>query len=91
MYQVTIDYAKNYLEELCDRITVITEGNDQELHSVKISRGDRNYILMTQEDWEALLETSEWLQTPNIMEDVESARSEYATHETLTMDQMFGS
>jgi hypothetical protein len=50
-----------------------------------------NYILLSQADWESLVETTKWLQFPNIISDVESARSEYANNETLTMDQVFGS
>ena len=50
-----------------------------------------NYILLSQADWESLVETTKWLQFPNIISDVESARSEYANNETLTMDQVFES
>jgi PHD/YefM family antitoxin component YafN of YafNO toxin-antitoxin module len=50
-----------------------------------------NYILLSQADWEALVETTKWLQVPNIISDVESARREYANNETLTMDQVFES
>ena len=50
-----------------------------------------NYILLSQADWESLVETTKWLQFPNIISDVESARREYANNETLTMDQVFGS
>jgi PHD/YefM family antitoxin component YafN of YafNO toxin-antitoxin module len=84
MYQVTVDYAKSHLDELCDR-------TGQEPQGIKISRGDQDFILLSKTDWEALVETTEWLQSPNIVDDVESARREYANNETLTMDQVFGS
>lgn len=84
MYQVSVDYAKSHLEELCDR-------TKQEGNGIKISRGDQGFVLLTQEDWEALVETNEWLQSPNIIADVQIARCEYNAHETLTMDQVFGS
>ncbi|MEB3119609.1 MAG: hypothetical protein VKL41_00110 [Snowella sp.] len=84
MYQVTVDYAKSHLDELCDRM-------GKEPQGIKISRGDQDFILLSQADWEALVETTKWLQFPNIISDVESARSEYANNETLTIDQVFRS
>ena len=83
MYQVTVDYAKSHLDELCDRTVKEPQG-------IKISRGDQDFILLSQADWDALVETTEWLQFPNIISDVESACSEYANNETLTIDQVFG-
>ncbi len=84
MYQVTVDYAKSHLDELCDRM-------GKEPQGIKISRGDQDFILLSQADWEALVETTEWLQIPNIISDVESARREYTNNETLTIDQVLGS
>lgn len=50
MYQVTVDYAKANLEELCDR-------TEKEGDGVAIIRENRSYILITQEEWESLVET----------------------------------
>ena len=84
MYQITVDYAKSHLDELCDRTVKEPQG-------IKISRGDQDFILLSQTDLEALVETTKLLQVPNIISDVESARREYANNETLTMDQVFES
>ncbi|UXE60131.1 MAG: type II toxin-antitoxin system Phd/YefM family antitoxin [Woronichinia naegeliana WA131] len=46
MYQVTVDYAKANLEELCDR-------TEKEPDGVAIIRENRSYILITQEKWES--------------------------------------
>jgi PHD/YefM family antitoxin component YafN of YafNO toxin-antitoxin module len=47
MYQVTVDYAKANLEELCDR-------TEKEPDGVAIVRENRSYILITQAKWESL-------------------------------------
>jgi PHD/YefM family antitoxin component YafN of YafNO toxin-antitoxin module len=47
MYQVTVDYAKANLEELCD----LTE---KEPDGVAIVRENRSYILISQAKWESL-------------------------------------
>jgi antitoxin YefM len=83
MYQVTVDYAKDHLDELCDR-------TKQEQTGIKINRGDQNFVLLTQEEWETLVETAQWLQIPNITADINKARREYANQETASMDQVFG-
>ena len=83
MYQVTVDYAKTNLEELCDRAT-------QEPEGVAIVRDNRSYVLVTQEEWDSILETAMLIQIPNILQQVTSAREEYLAGETLTMEQIFG-
>ena len=83
MYQVTVDYAKANLEELCDR-------TEKEPDGVVIVRENRSYILITQEEWESLAETSELMQDPKLLQHIASARREYAAGETLTMEQVFG-
>jgi hypothetical protein len=52
MYQVTIDYAKDYLGELCDQ-------TEHEQTGIKIDRGDQSFILLTQKEWETLVETAQ--------------------------------
>ena len=46
MYQVTVDYAKANLEELCDR-------TEKEPDGVAIVRENRSYILIIQAKWES--------------------------------------
>jgi PHD/YefM family antitoxin component YafN of YafNO toxin-antitoxin module len=83
MYQVTVDYAKANLEELCDR-------TEKEPDGVAIVRENRSYILITQEEWESFTETTELMQDPKLSQHIASARQEYAAGEALTMEQVFG-
>ncbi len=83
MYQVTVDYAKGNLDELCDRA-------GQEPEGVAIVRENRSYVLITQEEWESLMETAELVRVPNLLEQVKSARQEYQNGEVLSMQQVFG-
>ncbi|PZO38515.1 MAG: prevent-host-death family protein [Pseudanabaena frigida] len=83
MYQVAVDYAKANLDELCDRA-------GQEPEGVEIVRENRSYILITQEEWESLIETAELMQIPNLLNQVASARQEYQAGEALSMEQVFG-
>ncbi|MEB3189719.1 MAG: type II toxin-antitoxin system Phd/YefM family antitoxin [Snowella sp.] len=83
MYHVTLDYAKNHLDELCDQVALEAQG-------IGIVRDNRSYILLTQEDWESLIETTELLQVPNLLEDVESAREDYKKGNTLILEDIYG-
>ncbi len=69
MYQVTVDYAKKNLDELCDQATKESEG-------VGIVSENRSYILIAQEEWDSLMETAMIIQTPNILQQIEIARQE---------------
>ena len=51
---------------------------------------NRSYILITQEEWESLAETSELMQDSKLLQHIASARREYAAGETLIMEQVFG-
>ncbi|MEE3719251.1 type II toxin-antitoxin system Phd/YefM family antitoxin [Tumidithrix elongata RA019] len=83
MYQVTVDYAKVNLDELCERAGKEPEG-------VAIVRENRSYVLITYEEWESLIETAELMKVPNLLKQVEVARQEYQKGEVLNMDQVFG-
>ena len=83
MYQVTLNYTKANLDELCDRA-------GQEPEGVAIVRENRSYILITQEEWESLMETAELMRVPNLLKQVASARQEYQAGEALSMEQVFG-
>jgi len=82
MYQVTADYAKAHLDEICDRARKDAEG-------VAIVRENQSYVLISQEEWESLLETAELLQIPGILEQVEAARQDYQKGEAIPFDQVF--
>lgn len=82
MYQVTADYAKTHLDELCDRASQDAEG-------VAIVRENQSYVLISQEEWESLLETAELLQIPGILEQVKAARQDYQKGEAIPFDQVF--
>jgi len=82
MYQVTADYAKAHLDEICDRASKDAEG-------VAIVRENQSYVLISQEEWESLLETAELLQIPGILEQVEAARQDYQKGEAIPFDQVF--
>lgn len=82
MYQVTVDYAKTHLDELCDRA-------QQEPDGIAIVRENQSYILITQAEWEALQETAELMQIPNLLEQVATARQEYRRGEAIAIDQVF--
>ncbi len=83
MYQVTVDYAKANLDELCDRADLEPEG-------IAIVRENRSFILITQEEWESLTETAELMQVPNLLKQVASSRQEYQKGKSLNMEQVFG-
>jgi antitoxin YefM len=83
MYQVTVDYAKVNLDELCDRAGKEPEG-------VAIVRENQSYVLITYEEWESLIETAELIKVPNLLKQVEVARQEYQKGEVLNMEQVFG-
>ncbi len=82
MYQVTVDYAKTHLDELCDRA-------QQEPDGIASVRENQSYILITQAEWEALQETAELMQIPNLLEQVATARQEYRRGEAIAIDQVF--
>jgi PHD/YefM family antitoxin component YafN of YafNO toxin-antitoxin module len=56
---------------------------------VAIVRENQSYVLISQEEWESLLETAELLQIPGILEQVEAARQDYRTGEAIPLDQVF--
>ena len=65
-YNVTADYASQNFEEIIHRA-------DTESAGVTIVKENKSYVLIDQEELEALRETAELLQTPNILEDIEKS------------------
>jgi prevent-host-death family protein len=82
-YHVTADYASQNFEEIIQRANTEAEG-------VTIVKDNKSFVLINQEELEALIETAELLQVPNLLTDVSQARGEYEQGETLTMEDVFG-
>jgi antitoxin YefM len=82
-YHVTADYASQNFEEIIQRAKVEAEG-------VTIVKDNQSFVLIDQEELEALIETAELLQIPDILTDVSQARKEYQQQEILTMEDVFG-
>jgi antitoxin YefM len=82
MYQVTSDYAQTHLDEILERARQDSEG-------VMIVQDNKNFVLIAQDELEALIETSELLKDPTLLSDIQKARQEYLQGDVLTMDQVF--
>jgi len=82
MYRVTAEYAKNNFNEVIERAS-------NESGGVVIVQENKSFILINQEELEALVETAELLQNSSLLSDIEGSREEYQKGETLTMDQVF--
>ena len=78
MHNVTADYAKAHLDELCDRVNQAQEG-------ITIVRDDQSYILLSQAEWEALVETAAIARIPGILDDVQAARQDYKQGEIIAI------
>jgi PHD/YefM family antitoxin component YafN of YafNO toxin-antitoxin module len=81
MYQVTSDYAQTHFGEILHRAAQESEG-------VVIVQENKNFVLIAQDELEALIETTELLKDPTLLSDIEQARQEYLQGEVLTMDQV---
>jgi PHD/YefM family antitoxin component YafN of YafNO toxin-antitoxin module len=82
MYQVTSDYAQTHFGEILNRAAQDAEG-------VMIVQENKSFVLIAQDELEALIETTEFLKDPTLLSDIEQARQEYLQGEVLTMDQVF--
>lgn len=83
MYCVTAEYAKNNFNEMIQRASTDACG-------VVIVQENKSFVLISQEELEALVETAELLQEQNLLSDIKEAQAEYQKGEVLTMDQVFG-
>lgn len=81
-YHVTADYASQNFEEIIQRANTETEG-------VTIVKDNKSYVLIDREELEALIETAELLEVPDLLSDISQAREEYKRGETLTMKDIF--
>jgi len=82
-YNVTADYASQNFDEIIHRANTESAG-------VTIIEDNKSYVLIDQEELEALIETAEILQAPRILDYVAQARKEYQQGESLTMEDVFG-
>lgn len=82
-HHVTADYASKNFNEIIQRAKIEAEG-------VTIVKDNQSFVLIDQQELEALVETAELLQIPDILTDVSQARKEYQQQETLTMEDIFG-
>ena len=82
-YHVTADYASQNFDEIIQRANIEAEG-------VTIVKDNKSFVLIDQEEFEALIETAELLQDPEVLTDVSQARAEYQKGETIGMEDIFG-
>ena len=82
-YNVTADYASQNFDEIIERANTESTG-------VTIVKDNKSYVLIDQEELDALIETAEILQTPDILQDISQARKEYQQGDTSTMEDIFG-
>ena len=82
-YNVTADYASQNFDEIIQRANTEAEG-------VVIVKDNKSFVLIEQDELEALIETAELLQMPDLLTDIFQAREEYKNGETSTMEDVFG-
>lgn len=82
-YHVTADYASQNFDEIIQRANTEAEG-------VTIVKDNKSFVLIDQEELEALIETAELLQDPEVFIDISQARAEYQKGETVGMEDIFG-
>lgn len=77
------DSAQTHFSEILERVSQDSEG-------VMIIQENKSFVLIAQDELEALIETTELLKDPTLLADIEKARREYFQGDVLTMDQVFG-
>lgn len=82
-YHVTADYASQNFDEIIQRANTEAEG-------VTIVKDNKSFVLIDQEELEALIETAELMQDPGVLTDISQARAEYQKGETVGMEDIFG-
>ena len=82
-YHVTADYASQNFDEIIQRANTEAEG-------VTIVKDNKSFVLIDQEELEALIETAELMQDPGVLTDISQARAEYQKGETVGMEEIFG-
>ena len=82
-YNVTAEYASQNFDEIIQRA-------DSDIEGVTIVKDNKSFVLIDQQELEALRETAELLQVPEILTDISQAREDYQQGETKTMEDIFG-
>ena len=75
-YNVTAEYASQNFDEIIQRADTDAEG-------VTIVKDNKSFVLIDQKELEALMETAELLQVPEILTDISQAREEYKPSKDL--------
>ena len=81
-YNVTADYAQQNFDEIIQRAN--TE------KGITIVKDNKSYVLIEKEELEALIETAELLEVPDLLSDISKARKEYQEGKALKMEDIFG-
>ena len=82
-YHVTADYASQNFDEIIQRANTEAEG-------VTIVKDNKSFVLIDRKELEALIETAELLQDPEVLTDISQARIEYKKGDTVGMEDIFG-
>ena len=56
----------------------------------RIAHREGNVVLMSQQDYESLLETLELLSTPGLLKSIRKARKEIARGQTYSLEEVLG-
>ena len=78
MYHVTGEYAKNNFSEVLEKASTEPGG-------VVIVQENKSFILISQEELESWIETTELLQNKTLIADIEASRQEYNQGEVFTL------
>ena len=78
MYHVTGEYAKNNFSEVLEKASTEPGG-------VVIVQENKSFILISQEELESWIETTELLQDKTLIADIEASRQEYDQGEVFTL------
>ncbi|MEM6613171.1 MAG: type II toxin-antitoxin system Phd/YefM family antitoxin [Cyanobacteria bacterium P01_C01_bin.72] len=81
-YHITADYASQNFDEIIKRANTEAEG-------VTTVKDNKSFVLIESEELEALIETAELLQDPEVLTDISQARAEYQKGETVGMEDIF--
>ena len=80
-YNVTAGYAHQNFDEINQRASMDAEG-------IVIVKDNKSFVLIDRQELEALLETSELLRIPNLLNNIAQAREDYQNGETVTMEDI---
>jgi antitoxin YefM len=77
------------LSEAKDKLSALVEEADKTHEIIQITRhGHPSAVLMSADDLESLQETIHWLSQPGIREDLEQARRDIASGDTVSGEEL---